>query len=69
MVTAFRLSRFVNAWKDAGASPADRATVETTMRERHLYAGYGTAGKKKIIRVPDMDEELEAFFAYMREAF
>ncbi|MBD3322005.1 MAG: radical SAM protein, partial [Chitinivibrionales bacterium] len=58
MVTAFRLSRYINICKQPSPSPQDRALIEKIRSERRLYTLVNKGDKKIFLPVENMDDEL-----------
>jgi radical SAM superfamily enzyme YgiQ (UPF0313 family) len=68
LVTAFRLSRFINMRKKPVLSDAERRMVERIESERRLYAMIKGKNGPAIVPVPRADEDLVGLFFSMDAA-
>ncbi len=62
MVTAFRLSRFVNLLKSDQRTDSDDILIETSIREQTLYTEVKKGRGKEILPVPDLDDKMVGLF-------
>ena len=62
MVTAFRLARFINLTRKNHYQPEERDLVRRILKERKLYTYQRTNRKKRMVRPPGLDREMEEGF-------
>jgi hypothetical protein len=62
MVTAFRLARLVNLMKSGTQTDMDRALIAQIIRQRRLFTVEKKGKSRKVIPVPNMDEEMVSLF-------
>ena len=70
MITAFRLSRFVNFTQKIGLQPPERDLLTRIRKERKLYTLCRKGREKLMVRPPGLDQDMEnAFFDNTRFKF
>jgi len=63
MITAFRITRFVNFTKKKEYLPQERDLLTRIRKERKLYTFQRKGKQKSMVRPPEVDGEMEkAFF-------
>ena len=63
MVTAFRLSRFINFCRIQNKPDADTALIQTIKSKKRLFSYVKISGEKKAFQIPGLDDDMmEMFF-------
>jgi hypothetical protein len=70
LITAFRLSRYVNLAKSCNKSPEDEIIIENIQKTKRLFTQIRENGKTTIIEVPSYDLDMvKMFFQVKQNAF
>ena len=62
MITAFRLSRFVNLLKSGQRTANEDLLIEKSFKEQRLFSMIGSGGTEALIPVPEADAKMVALF-------
>jgi hypothetical protein len=62
MVTAFRLSRFVNLLKSENKSAAHQELIDKTIQDQQLYTITKNNKRQEISPVPNVDQDMVNLF-------